>query len=41
VPYRVVINESVDLARRFGAVDGHKYVNALLDRAAGELRPGE
>lgn len=41
VPYRVVINESIDLAKRFGAVDGHKYVNAILDRAAGILRPAE
>ena len=41
VPYKVVINEAVNLARRFGAIDGHKYVNALLDRAAAELRPGE
>lgn len=41
VPYKVVINESVNLARRFGAVDGHKYVNALLDRAVKELRPDE
>lgn len=41
VPYRVVINEGVGLARRFGATDGHKYVNAVLDRAARELRPGE
>ena len=39
VPYKVVINESVNLARRFGAVDGHKYINALLDRAAEKLRP--
>ncbi len=41
VPYRVVINESVELARRFGATDGHKFVNAVLDRAAAALRPGE
>ena len=41
VPYKVVINECVELTRRFGAVDGHKYVNALLDRAAAGLRPGE
>lgn len=34
VPFRVVINEGVELARRFGAEDGHKYVNAILDRAA-------
>jgi N utilization substance protein B len=39
IPYKVVINESVNLAKRFGAVDGHKYINALLDRAAGKLRP--
>jgi len=39
VPYKVVINESVNLAKRFGAVDGHKYINALLDRAAEKLRP--
>ena len=41
VPYRVVINEGVGLAKRFGATDGHNYVNAVLDRAARELRPGE
>ncbi len=39
VPYKVVINESVNLAKRFGAVDGHKYINALLDRAVTTLRP--
>jgi N utilization substance protein B len=39
VPFKVVINESVKIAKRYGAVDGHKYVNALLDRAAKELRP--
>jgi transcription antitermination protein NusB len=41
VPYRVAINEAVALARRFGATDGHKFVNAVLDRAARELRPSE
>lgn len=41
VPFRVVINEGVGLARRFGATDSHKYVNAVLDRAARELRPDE
>jgi N utilization substance protein B len=41
VPYRVVINEAVGLAKRFGATDGHKFVNAVLDRAARTLRPGE
>ena len=40
IPYRVVLNESVELAKRFGATDGHKYVNAILDRAARELRAG-
>jgi transcription antitermination protein NusB len=41
VPYRVAINEAVTLAKRFGATDGHKFVNAVLDRAARALRPGE
>lgn len=39
VPYKVVINEAINLTKRFGAVDGHKYINALLDRAATKLRP--
>ncbi len=39
VPFRVVLNEAVNLTRRFGATDGHKYVNAVLDRAARILRP--
>ena len=39
IPFKVVINESVNLAKRFGAVDGHKYINALLDRAVKEFRP--
>jgi transcription antitermination protein NusB len=41
VPYRTAINEAVTLAKRFGATDGHKFVNAVLDRAARTLRPGE
>jgi N utilization substance protein B len=41
VPYRVVINEGVNLAKRFGAVDGHKYINACLDVAARTLRSTE
>jgi len=41
VPYRTAISEAVQLARRFGATDGHKYVNAVLDRAARTLRPAE
>lgn len=41
VPYRVVINEAVGLAKRFGATDSHKFVNAVLDAAAKQLRPLE
>lgn len=41
VPYRVVINEGVNLARRFGALDGHKYINACLDLAAHSIRSDE
>jgi N utilization substance protein B len=41
VPFRVAISEAVSLARRFGATDGHKFVNAVMDRAARSLRPDE
>jgi N utilization substance protein B len=41
VPFKVVISEGVVLAKRFGATDGHKFVNAILDRAARELRAAE
>lgn len=41
IPYRVVINEAVDLCKRFGATDAHKYINAVLDRAAKEIRAAE
>jgi N utilization substance protein B len=41
VPYRVAISEAVNLAKRFGATDGHKFVNAVLDRAARMVRPNE
>ena len=41
VPFRVVINEGVNLAKRFGAIDGHKYINACLDVAAQSLRSSE
>jgi len=41
IPYRVVLNEAVELAKTFGAEDGHKYVNAILDRVAHKLRPHE
>jgi N utilization substance protein B len=38
VPYRVVINEGVELAKSFGADGSHKYVNGVLDKVAQELR---
>ena len=38
VPYRVVLNEAVALTKKFGAVDAHKYVNAVLDKLVPELR---
>ncbi len=41
VPYKVAINESVELAKSFGGTDGHKYVNGVLDKAAIDLRPVE
>jgi len=41
IPYRVVINEAIELAKEFGGTDGHKYVNGVLDKLAATLRPGE
>ena len=41
VPYRVVINECVELAKVFGATDSHKYVNGVLDKLATTLRSAE
>ena len=41
VPYRVVINEGVELAKRFGAEQGHRFVNGVLDRLARDLRKVE
>lgn len=41
IPYRVAINEAVELAKSFGGTDGHKYVNGVLDKCAAELRPHE
>jgi N utilization substance protein B len=41
VPYRVVINEAVELAKRYGGTDGHKFVNGVLDRLAAAARPAE
>jgi N utilization substance protein B len=40
-PYKVVINEAIELAKSFGGTDGHKYVNGVLDKLAAELRPHE
>jgi len=41
VPYRVAINEAVQLAKKFGATEGHKYVNGVLDRLARQERQAE
>jgi transcription antitermination protein NusB len=41
IPYKVVISEAIELAKSFGGTDGHKYVNGVLDRTAGDLRPAE
>jgi N utilization substance protein B len=41
VPFRVVLNEAVEIAKSFGGSDGFKYVNGVLDRLGKALRPGE
>ena len=41
VPYKVVINEAVALAKKFGATDSHRYVNGVLDKVAKDLRTAE
>jgi len=41
IPYKVAINEAVELAKAFGGTDGHKYVNGVLDKVAADLRPSE
>jgi N utilization substance protein B len=41
IPYRVAIAEAVQLTKQFGATDGYKYVNAVLDKAARGIRPDE
>ena len=41
IPYKVVINEAVELTKSFGGVDGHKYVNGVLDKLATSLRATE
>lgn len=41
IPYKVVINEAVELTKSFGGIDGHKYVNGVLDKLAAQLRVAE
>ncbi len=41
IPYKVVINEAVELTKSFGGIDGHKYVNGVLDKLAARLRSVE
>ena len=41
IPYKVAINEAVELAKSYGGTDGHKYVNGVLDKTAAQLRPVE
>lgn len=41
VPYRVIINEAIEIAKRFGSDHGHTYVNGVLDQAAGQWRAAE
>jgi transcription antitermination protein NusB len=41
IPYRVAINEGVELAKLYGGIDGHKYINGVLDKVAAAVRPQE
>jgi N utilization substance protein B len=41
IPYKVVINEAVELTKSFGGIDGHKYVNGVLDKLAAKVRTVE
>jgi transcription antitermination protein NusB len=41
IPYRVIINEGVELGKTFGAEDGHKFINGILDRVASHIRADE
>lgn len=41
VPYRVVLNEAVELSKKFGAADGHKYINAVLEKVCAQVRSAE
>jgi transcription antitermination protein NusB len=40
-PYRVILNEAIELTKTFGGTDGHKFVNGVLDKMVPTLRPGE
>jgi N utilization substance protein B len=40
-PWRVVLNEAIELAKSYGGTDGHKFVNGVLDKLGPELRPDE
>jgi N utilization substance protein B len=40
-PFKVVLNEAIELGKSFGGTDGHKFVNGVLEKLAFELRPGE
>lgn len=41
VPYKVIINESVELGKEFGAEDGYRFINGILDKVAAKIRPDE
>jgi transcription antitermination protein NusB len=41
VPYKVILNEGINLAKRYGATESHKYVNSILDKVAQKKRPNE
>jgi len=41
IPYRATINEAIELGKRFGGTDGHKYVNGVLDKLAKAVRADE
>ena len=40
-PFKVILNEAIELGKSFGGTDGYKYVNGVLEKLAAELRPGE
>jgi N utilization substance protein B len=40
-PYRVIINEAIELAKTYGGTDGHKFINGVLDKLAPQLRAAE